>query len=143
MSDVTIKGVLLAMLIASVIAFAGMTINVEGAAVYSVNTTGNSTDPYTGIQDESAKISEDMEQIQDWLQELTSGDVLGFVFAMPSNVAKILGLFVLVPNLLNSIFTSILAVFGIPVFITHIFEVMMIVVVLLIIAGIWATEGSF
>lgn len=138
MAEITLKGILLSLLIAAVFAYVGVTVLAGQETAYSVTLADNSTSNYAVIEAQSAQISDDMNQVSAWLQDLTSGSVLTFVFAMPDNVAKILSLFVQVPNLMNTVFTATLAVFGIPVFVTQIFEVMMIVVVLLILVAIWA-----
>ena len=136
--DQTIKNIFLALLVASILAYSGLTVLTEQEAVYGFTVSDNETANYVIIQEQSSQISSDMNQISEWLQELTSGKLTDFVFAMPTNVAKILSLFVQIPNLLNTVFTAVLAVFGIPTFITQLFQIMMIVIVLLTIVYIWA-----
>lgn len=141
MTGVTIKGIILALLVASVLAFAGLTILSDSQTVYGLSIEDNTTGYYQEVIDESDQISDKMNQTTIWLKQLTAGDLTGFIFAMPTNVAKILGLFVDIPNLMFSIFSSTLAVFGIPPFITGIISIMGITLVALLIAGIWAQGG--
>ena len=135
-----IQSILLALLVASLFAFIGISVNADLATTYGVPMGDNSTERYQAIQDESTNIEDDINQVHDWLQDLTEGDIGGFVFAMPANVANILGIFLQLPNLAYSVFDSTLAIFGIPSFVTGIISVMLIVVVVLLIVGIW-TEG--
>jgi len=135
-----IKSILLALLVASVFAYIGLGVSAELATTYGVTMTDNTTARYQSIQDESENIADDINQVHGWLQDLTEGDIGGFVFAMPANIANILGIFLQLPNIAYSVFDSTLAVFGIPSFISAIISVMLIITIVLIIVGIW-TEG--
>jgi len=138
MNEVTIKGIFLALVVAAIFTFAGLSVATEQGATYNVTVSDNSTENYEVIETQTAQISSNMEQISSWLKDLTEGELTDFVFAMPTNIANILSLFVDLPNLMNTIFTAVLAVFGIPVFVTQMFELMMIIVVLITIVYIWA-----
>lgn len=136
-----ISSILLALLVASAFAYVGLSLTDDLSTTYSVTIEDNTSVRYETIQDESENVADDINQVHDWLQDLTEGDIGGFVFAMPANVANILGIFLQIPNLAYSIVHSTLAVFGIPAFIFDIIAVMLIVSVVLIIVGIW-TEGK-
>jgi len=138
MSETTIKGVHFALLVAAIFSFVGLTVLAAGESTYGLSPSDNRTNYYQDIQDESNNISTDMNQTTVWLKQLTSGDLTGFVFAMPTNIAKILGLFVEIPSMLFAVFSSTLAIFGIPPFITNLISVMGIVLIALLIIGIWA-----
>lgn len=135
-----VRTIMLAILVASLFAFIGVSVNSELATTYSVTMSDNTTTRYEAIQEEAQNVAEDINQTQEWLQDLTEGDIGGFVFAMPANVANILGLFLQLPNIAYSVFDSTLAIFGIPSFVSGIIAVMLIVTVVLLIASIW-TEG--
>jgi len=135
-----IKGLLLALLVASLFAYIGIYVNNDLSTVYSVTMNDSSISRYQHIQNESYNIADKMNQTSVWLQDLTSGDILGFVYAMPVNIANILGIFILLPNIALGVLESTLAVFGIPPFVIGIIGGMLIISVLLIIVGIW-TEG--
>jgi hypothetical protein len=138
---VTIKAILLALLVASLFAYVGLTVSSDLASTYSVTMSSAETNSTFGdIQDKSSEISVKIEQVHEWLQDLTEGDIGGFVFAMPANVANILGIFLQLPNIAYSVFDAAMSSFGIPSFVTGIVSVMIIVTIVLIIVGIW-TEG--
>lgn len=138
MAELTIKGILLALVVAAIFSYGGLFVLTDMESTYSVSISDNTTGNYVVIQEQSEQISSDMEQISEWLQDLTTGELTDFVFAMPTNVANILSLFVQIPNLMNTVFVATLAVFHIPVFVTQLFEVMMIIVILITIVYIWA-----
>lgn len=135
-----ITTIILAVLVASALAYVGVSLNSDLADTYNVTMADNTTERYEAIQDESAVIAEDISQVQEWLQELTEGDIGGFVFAMPANVANVIGILLQLPNVAYSVLDSTLAIFGIPAYISGILSIMLIVVVTIIIVGIW-TEG--
>jgi hypothetical protein len=135
-----IKTILLALLVASLFAYIGLSVNTDLAATYNVTMGDNTTTRYEAIRDESRIISSKAEQIHVWLQDLTEGNLLGFVYAMPTNIANVIGIFLTIPNIAYSVFDSTLAAFGIPSFVTGVISVMLIVVVILAVVGIW-TEG--
>lgn len=136
-----IRALLLALLVASLFAYIGLSINTGLTTTYNVTIADNVTERYQAIQDESATIEEKINQVHEWLQGLTEGDIGGFVFAMPANVANILGIFLQLPNIAYGVFDATLAIFGIPAYVIGIISAMLIVVVVLIIVGIW-TEGK-
>ena len=138
MSEISIKAVLLALLVAAIFSFVGLQVLSDGESTYGLSPSDNRTTYYQDVIDESDNISSDMNQTTVWLKQLTSGDLVGFVFSMPTNVAKILGLFVEIPSMMFAVFSSTLAIFGIPPFITGIISVMGIVLIALLIIGIWA-----
>jgi hypothetical protein len=136
----TIKAILFALLVASLFAFVGLQVSSDLSATYGVTMSDNTSSRYQVIQDESNNVATKVNQTYVWLQDLTSGNILGFIYAMPTNIANVLGVFLTLPNLAYSVFDSTLAIFGIPSFVSGIIAVMLIITVVLIIVGIW-TEG--
>jgi hypothetical protein len=138
---VNIKGILLALLVASLFAYIGLAVNSDLATTYGVTMSDAKTNETFGnVQKEASIVSGKVQQVNAWLQDLTEGNLLGFVYAMPTNIANVLGIFLTIPNIAYSVFDATLSSFGIPSFVTGIISVMLIITVILIIVNIW-TEG--
>jgi len=98
----------------------------------------NQTSAMATLTEESHIAAAKMESTQASLQKLGTGDLVGFVFTLPSQIGAILSLFIVdIPNMFHAVFSSIISAFGLPAELAFIVYAMILVIVVFVVLSIW------
>lgn len=128
--------ILITVILIGVVAFTFTQTFIDANNAYNMNQT--TPTKFKHVQQEQQTVANKAESIQSSLQDLKEGNLQDFVFAMPGQIANILVLLLSSASLAHSTLVTTITGLGIPNYIIHALEIIIILIVVLKIASVWA-----